>query len=136
LAGASETPADAGTDRPAERPDAADDARAADASSPTNTSRAVAPVAEPPARPSAATTLTSPDRAAGEVTAKVVSLEQYGPQMWLIALEGGQQWRQTIGKPYRLHVGDEVRVYPTRWGDAYRLSAERIGGYIQVVRAD
>lgn len=66
----------------------------------------------------------------------VASLEQAGPSLWLITLQSGQQWKQMISKRYTLEVGDEVRIYPTRWGSSYRLSSERAGGYIQVERVD
>ena len=41
-----------------------------------------------------------------------------------------------ISKRYPLEVGDEVRIYSTRWGSSFRLSAERVGSYIQVERVD
>jgi hypothetical protein len=53
---------------------------------------------------------------------------------YLITLENGQVWRQMVGKHYRLRVGHNVRIYPTRWGESYRLSAEGVKGYIQVER--
>lgn len=66
----------------------------------------------------------------------IAKLEQYGPTMLLITLESGQQWQQMYSKSYPLKVGDEVRIYPTRWGSSYRLSAARLAGYIQVKRVD
>jgi hypothetical protein len=71
-----------------------------------------------------------------ELVDTIAALEQRGPSLWLITLEGGQQWRQMISKRYLLNVGDEIRIYPTRWGSSYRLSAPRVGGYIQVERVD
>lgn len=137
LAGASDAPAaEAERSRTVEAPRSAADTPRGGASRAAEVSRPAAPPAAEASSKSAAAALADGDRNSGALTGKIASLERYGPQMWLIALESGQQWRQTIGKPYRLHVGDEVRVYPTRWGDAYRLSSERIGGYIQVVRAD
>lgn len=115
-------------------PAAAEVERARDAESPReNQPRAAAAYA--PARRTSVNAVARDDDKA-ELTGTVASLEQYGPQLWLIALDSGQRWRQTIGKTYRLNVGDQVRVYPTRWGEAYRLSSERISGYIQVVRVD
>jgi hypothetical protein len=29
-----------------------------------------------------------------------------------------------------------VRIYPTLWGSSFRLTAKRLGGYIQVERID
>lgn len=71
-----------------------------------------------------------------ELVGTVASLEQLGPNLWVVTLDGGQQWRQMLTKRYALQVGDEVRIYSTRWGSAYRLSSERLGGYIQVERID
>jgi hypothetical protein len=72
----------------------------------------------------------------GELIDTVAGLEQIGPSLWLITLKGGQQWQQMISKRYTLAVGDEVRIYPTRWGNSFRLASERAGGYIQVERVD
>jgi hypothetical protein len=72
----------------------------------------------------------------GELIDTIASLQQAGPSLWLVTLEGGQQWKQMISKRYTLEVGDEVRIYPTRWGNSFRLSSERAGGYIQVQRVD
>lgn len=71
-----------------------------------------------------------------ELVGTVASLEQLGPNLWVVTLDGGQQWRQMLTKRYALRVGDEVRIYSTRWGSAYRLSSERLGSYIQVERVD
>lgn len=72
----------------------------------------------------------------GELIDTVASLQQTGPSLWLVTLEGGQKWQQMISKRYTLQVGDEVRIYPTRWGSSFRLASERSGGYIQVERVD
>lgn len=54
---------------------------------------------------------------------------------WLITLEQGQVWRQVISKRFNLKEGHEVRIYPTNWGDSYRLSVvDGPVGYIQVER--
>lgn len=71
-----------------------------------------------------------------ELVGTVAGLEQLGPNLWVVTLEGGQQWRQMLSKRYALQVGDEVRIYSTRWGSSYRLSADRLSGYIQVERID
>jgi hypothetical protein len=72
----------------------------------------------------------------GELIDTIASLQQTGPSLWLVTLEGGQKWQQMISKRYTLQVGDEVRIYPTRWGNSFRLASERAGGYIQVERVD
>jgi hypothetical protein len=71
-----------------------------------------------------------------ELIANIAALEERGRNLWLITLENGQTWAQIESKTYRLQVGDSVRIYPTRWGDSYRLTADRVSGYIQVRRAD
>ncbi|HEU4619493.1 MAG TPA: hypothetical protein VFV10_15760 [Gammaproteobacteria bacterium] len=52
----------------------------------------------------------------------------------MITLENGQIWRQMTPEIYPLQEGFEVKIYPTRWGNAYRLSVEELGGFIQVER--
>lgn len=71
-----------------------------------------------------------------ELMGKVAELKRYVPNMWLITLENGQQWRQMTGRRYNLKVGDEVRIYPSGWGDNYRLSATNLTAFIQVERVD
>lgn len=69
-----------------------------------------------------------------ELHATVAQIKRLLPTLLEITLEDGQVWRQTQSKPYNLRIGDEVRIYPTRWGDAFRLTAPRTAGYIQVSR--
>ncbi len=71
-----------------------------------------------------------------ELIDTVASLEQRGPNLWVVTLASGQRWQQMISKRYPLEVGEEVRIYPTRWGSAFRLSSERTGSFIQVQRID
>lgn len=56
------------------------------------------------------------------------------PSGWIVTLEQGQIWRQMIAKRFDLKKGQEVRIYPTRWGKDFRLKAENNSGYIQVER--
>jgi len=58
------------------------------------------------------------------------------PSMWLIRLESGQVWRQVHPKRLNLREGDPVRIYPTGWGDNFRLETSRLSGYIQVLRVE
>lgn len=58
------------------------------------------------------------------------------PSMWLIRLESGQVWRQVHPKRLNLREGDAVRIYPTGWGDNFRLETPRLSGYIQVLRVE
>ena len=53
---------------------------------------------------------------------------------WVITLTSGQVWRQMYNKRYNLKEGQEVKIAPTIWGNAYRLSVKKLGGFIQVER--
>jgi hypothetical protein len=69
-----------------------------------------------------------------ELHSAISKLKEYLPQRFLVTLENGQVWRQMVGKSYRLKVGHKVRIYPSRWGKSFRLSAEGLKGFIQVER--
>ena len=69
-----------------------------------------------------------------ELHATISKLEEYIPDRYLITLENGQVWRQMVAKRYQLRVGYNVRIYPMRWGESFRLSAEGKEGFIQVER--
>ena len=56
------------------------------------------------------------------------------PDGWIITLESGQVWKQMVNKRYNLRTGQVVKLSPTIWGNAYRLSEEKLGGFIQVKR--
>lgn len=71
-----------------------------------------------------------------ELLDTIAALEQRGPNLWLITLESGQKWAQMLSKRYPVNAGDDVRIYPTRFGGAYRLTAPRLSGFIQVQRMD
>jgi len=53
----------------------------------------------------------------------VTELVQSKPNLWRIRLASGQVWRQ-------------VRIYPSRWGDDYRLQIDRLNGFIQISRVE
>ncbi|MFO7285516.1 MAG: hypothetical protein C0P79_001585 [Gammaproteobacteria bacterium] len=69
-----------------------------------------------------------------ELRSTIVALRETVPNTYLITLENGQVWRQMEGSRYPIHVGDSVRIYPSRWGGSYRLSVENVHGFIQVER--
>jgi len=69
-----------------------------------------------------------------EFHSTISKLREYIPGRYLITLENGQVWRQMVAKRYRLRVGHNVRIYPSRWGKSFRLSAEELKGFIQVER--
>jgi hypothetical protein len=69
-----------------------------------------------------------------ELHSTISKLREYVPGRYLITLENGQVWRQMVAERYRLRVGHNVRIYPSRWGKSFRLSAEELKGFIQVER--
>lgn len=64
----------------------------------------------------------------------IVEIKEYLPSAYIIRLDNGQIWKQTEPKKYLLRPGLEVRIYPTRWGNHYRLAGVDSGGHIQVER--
>jgi len=71
---------------------------------------------------------------ANELIARVAEIKELGRNRFLITLENGQVWEQMQTRRFALAEGDEVRIYPTRWGSSYRLSSQSHKGYIQVQR--
>ncbi len=71
---------------------------------------------------------------ANELIARVAEIKELGLNRFLITLENGQVWEQMQTRRFALADGDEVRIYPTRWGSSYRLSSQSHKGYIQVQR--
>lgn len=74
------------------------------------------------------------DKKITELTSTITALRQTVPNRYLIGLENGQIWRQMTSKRYPLQIGHQVRIYPSKWGSAYRLSVEKLSGFIQVER--
>lgn len=74
------------------------------------------------------------DEPPGQIVSTIAALDERLPDQYVITLDNGQAWRQMTSKRYALRVGYHVRVYPTRWGNAYRLAAEETKGFIQVER--
>lgn len=69
-----------------------------------------------------------------ELLDEVSGLDTFKPNMLDITLDSGQVWRQVYPKRFDLREGDMVRIYPSRWGDNYRLTTARLSGFIQVSR--
>jgi hypothetical protein len=102
-----------------------------------------APAATPPATTTAPADSGSRDArrddARGEearppdVRAAVASLRETVPNAYLITLDNGEVWRQTVPKTYPLRQGDPIRIYYSRWG-TYRLTNEQLKSFIQVER--
>jgi len=72
--------------------------------------------------------------AASDIVSRVTEAREVVPHAYMITLENGQVWRQTVSKQYDLHAGQQVKIYTTHWGNASRLSADDLKGYIQVER--
>ena len=64
----------------------------------------------------------------------ISELEEVGPNVWEVTLASGQVWRQMHPRRYNLRAGQTVRIYPTGWGENFRLETERLAGFIQVAR--
>lgn len=69
-----------------------------------------------------------------ELHATIESFRELAPNQYLITLTNGQVWRQMRPDFYNIREGHQVRIYPTRWGSAYRLTVEELKGFIQVER--
>ena len=68
-----------------------------------------------------------------EIQARVTDLRETVPHAYLITLDNGQVWRQTVPKNYGLREGIPVRIYYSKWR-AYRLTNEQLKSFIQVER--
>ena len=64
----------------------------------------------------------------------VTALREILPGRVEVTLANGQVWRQTYSDSYNLLVGHEVRIYPSGFGQAFRLTATELRGFIQVER--
>jgi hypothetical protein len=69
-----------------------------------------------------------------EQISQVASLREIQPGRVEVTLTNGQVWRQTNSDRYNLLVGHEVRLYPTGFGQYFRLSSTKARGFIQVER--
>jgi hypothetical protein len=69
------------------------------------------------------------------LVAKIKALRETVPNSYLITLDNDEVWRQTRPKWHPLRVGQEVKIYPTGWGNSFRLFVDGLSGYIQVERA-
>ena len=82
------------------------------------------------------TRIVEDDEGQKELIDTIASIRQLGQGMSVITLSSGQKWQQMITKRYFLKEGEEVRIYPTIWGNSYRLTSKRLGGFIQVKRVN
>jgi hypothetical protein len=74
------------------------------------------------------------ERAEREVMSSVTALREIQPGRVEVTLANGQVWRQTYSDSYNLLVGHEVKIYPSGFGQAFRLTATELRGFIQVER--
>jgi len=119
-------------------PAAAPPAAAAAAAAPAAVAQpAAAPavVAQPAAAPAATESLPAKTRPP-EVTGTITALRKAQPNSWVVTLDNGQVWGQTYPEPYSLESGMHVTLRPSKWGSAYRLSAQGLNGFIQVRRIE
>jgi len=68
-----------------------------------------------------------------EIQARITDLRETVPHSYVITLDNGQVWRQTVPKYYPLQAGHPVRIYYSRWR-SYRLTNDTLKGFIQVER--
>lgn len=73
-------------------------------------------------------------RVESEQLGEVASLREVQPGRVEVTLTNGQVWRQTNSDRYNLLVGHEVKLYPTGFGQYFRLSSTKARGFIQVER--
>ena len=69
-----------------------------------------------------------------ELIARIAVIKELNPNRKLITLENGQVWEQQGTKVFAMKAGDEVRIYPSRWGNSYRLASQSHNGFITVQR--
>jgi hypothetical protein len=74
------------------------------------------------------------DKGREELQDRIEELRTTPTGKWIVTLASGQVWQQTVSGTYNLRKGMDVRVYPTRFGTDYRLSAQGLTGFIQVQR--
>lgn len=72
-------------------------------------------------------------KATGELRATILEIQKRMDGLMTFTLDNGQVWRQTVPQHYALRQGMPVRLYYSRWR-AYRLTNERLRGFIQVER--
>jgi hypothetical protein len=69
-----------------------------------------------------------------ELHDRIAALRQTPTGRWIVTLASGQVWQQSVSTSYNLRSGMDVRIYRTRFGNGYRLSAQGLNGFIQFQR--
>jgi hypothetical protein len=100
------------------------------AAPPTAADTAPAPAASVPSKREAR----AAERADREVMSSVTALREIQPGRVEVTLANGQVWRQTYSDSYNLLVGHEVKIYPSGFGQYFRLTSTKLRGFIQVER--
>lgn len=147
---AEDSAAEAVRPAPAERPAAASapaPAAPAPAPAPAAPAPAPAPAAAAPATAADAedssllerlrgfgrATLSSDAEGQDQLHDTITALEQRRG-LWVVTLSSGQVWRQSYPRTLHLREGDQVTIYQAGIGNGYRLSTERLSGFIRVER--
>lgn len=104
---------------------------------PAPAAAAAPPAGQPQAAPTVAVARVPPpnagaDAPANEWAGTITSLKLRAPNKYLITLDSGQVWSQQVAERYALRVGQQVRVYESKWGSSKRLEADGVKGFIQV----
>jgi hypothetical protein len=112
------------------------DAEAAEAAEPVAEATPAAPASEVASfgLPGSSARVETNEEGLKELVDVVAAVKPLSQNMIEVTLESGQVWRQMLSKRYPIKVGETVTIRPTRWGSAYRLTSERVSGFIQVQR--
>lgn len=112
------------------------DAEAAEAAEPVAEATPAAPASEVASfgLPGSSARVETNEDGLKELVDVVAAVKPLSQNMIEVTLESGQVWRQMLSKRYPIKVGETVTIRPTRWGSAYRLTSERVSGFIQVQR--
>jgi hypothetical protein len=113
--------------------DAAETKRPAAPATAAASTAASSPVAQP-ATPDAQNAGKSDKSSPSDIVATITELHETVPHSFTITLDNGQVWRQSYPEQYFLQPGMQVTLRSSKWGKAYRLSAEGLHGFIQVQR--
>ena len=77
---------------------------------------------------------TEAEEESADIVSRVSALREIVPGQFEITLENGQVWRQTRSDRYRLQIGNEVRIFRSRLGGSYRLTAPVLRSQTRVER--
>ena len=105
--------------------------------SPAPAAAGVPPASQQQSAPTVAVARVPPNSSAAETVASewvgtITSLQLRAPNTYVITLDSGQVWSQQVAERYALRVGQQVRVYESKWGSSRRLEADGAKGFIQV----